>query len=572
MSHSSAILANRDRLRGGRRFAPDVRPAAALPPSSFAFLRYLPADYPNALVSPYPLRMPLKPQRILLFLLLGGCLLLRLVGALQSAGICPDGVMYIRLAAAFEGGRFHEAFEGLNLNLYPPILVLLHALGLGWETAGKLWGVLISSLTVLPLFGLFRRQFDDKVALLSCLLYVAHPVFFQWSSELIRDQTFWFLFTCTLYLQWRAVIEVRRGYFLAAGATMTLAALTRFEGLFLLIPLFFWAAWRYRALAEKPWRRRLIAGTAIAVAAFPAFIVLANAIWLGRHSEWIFSRLSPLALIEKWWNGMVSPDELSPGLPREMQNISFSRSVAIYVPALVKGLSPLFAVPMLAGLWIWRRLWARHDHQPLFYTALVVMAAAWIHAWCAHESCDRYYLPIVLMAAPFAALGLMAICRGLLLRLERLRARKLLCRLAVAVPLAIVLLGNAAIAFTSNDNRRRAELELAEWVRKEYGPVPVILGSEGVTPVIAYYSRAKFAVLMKVMDDRAAFDLTREIRPDVILILATRRIDLRETRHLIDGLVKLGFHEIERDQLPEGTDDVLVVLGRDKKRDGGGDG
>jgi hypothetical protein len=60
-------------------------------------------------------------------------------------------------------------------------------------------------------------------------------------------------------------------------------------------------------------------------------------------------------------------------------------------------------------------------------------------------------------------------------------------------------------------------------------------------------------------------DSARETEPDVILILATRRNDLKETRRLMNALDEIGFHEVERNRLPSGTDDVLVVLGREEK-------
>jgi 4-amino-4-deoxy-L-arabinose transferase-like glycosyltransferase len=454
--------------------------------------------------------------------------------------------------------------EGLDLNLYPPLLMSMHRLGLRYETAGKLWGVLISALVVLPMFGLFRRQFDDRVATLCCVFYAVHPIFIQWSAEVIRDQTFWFLFMTTLYLQWRAVTEIRHGYFFAAGMAMTLAALTRFEGFFLVIPLVFWSVWRFAALADKPLRRRLILGLTLAFTAFPAILVLANVLWLSAHSQWVFSRLSPLKLVENWWQGMIHPVALPPGAPEELQNISFLRLVEIYVPALVKGLSPLFAVPMLIGMWTRRRTWARSDHQALFWTAVVVMAAAWIHAWSGRVSCDRYYLPIVLMAAPFAVLGTLAVSRRLLLWSERLHAGPRLCRLAVVAPLVIVLLGSATVALASKDNRRQAELDLAAWVRRENGPNALIFGSEGVTPVVAYHAHARFIPLLRVFDDRAVLEVADEKKPDVIMILATRRNDLQETRRLINQIAARGYHEVERHRLPPNTDDVLVVMEREK--------
>ena len=231
-----------------------------------------------------------------------------------------------------------------------------------------------------------------------------------------------------------------------------------------------------------------------------------------------------------------------PGTPVELQSLSFFRLVGIYVPAMVKGLSPLFAVPMLIGLWGWRRVWARRDHQPLFYTALVVMAAAWIHAWCGRESCDRYYLPIVLMASPFAALGLLAICRRFLLWSERFRAQHAVLpigRGGARGDRPVGQRGHRLLEATTTAAPPKSKL--AEWMRREYGPSPKLFGSEGITPVIAYYSGAQYATLTKAMDDRTVLDSAREIRPDAILILATRRKDLHETRRLIDELCETRF-------------------------------
>ena len=90
-----------------------------------------------------------------------------------------------------------------------------------------LWSLLISSLVVLPLFGWVRRQFDDRVALVACLLYAVQPKLIAWSPEIMRDPTFWFLFTLSIYLLWRAVTEVRPGWFVAAGVAVALACLKR---------------------------------------------------------------------------------------------------------------------------------------------------------------------------------------------------------------------------------------------------------------------------------------------------------------------------------------------------------
>ena len=69
--------------------------------------------------------------------------------------ICEDGPVYVESARHLEAGRFEQAFTtgNLRLNVFTAVLMLLHRLGLDWTTAGEAWGVLTSSLVVLPLFG-----------------------------------------------------------------------------------------------------------------------------------------------------------------------------------------------------------------------------------------------------------------------------------------------------------------------------------------------------------------------------------------------------------------------------------
>ncbi len=66
---------------------------------------------------------------------------------------------------------------------------------------------------------------------------------------------------------------------------------------------------------------------------------------------------------------------------------------------------------MFGGIWGWRRVWARRDHQALFCTAVVIMCGIWVQLWYDKTICPRYALPIVLMASPFAALGFLVLRR-----------------------------------------------------------------------------------------------------------------------------------------------------------------
>ena len=185
----------------------------------------------------------LHPSSFLLHplpLLLLACLIPRAYMAGKMGGICPDAVVYIQVAESFGKGLLHADHQ-FGLNLFPVVLMLLHRSGLDWELAGKLWNVAISCLTVLPLYGWVRRQFDDRLALAAGCLYAMHPELIRWSPEGIRDPTFWFFLVLSLYLLWRAAAEVRLRFYLTGGLAMAMAVMTRSEGLFLLVPLFLWS-------------------------------------------------------------------------------------------------------------------------------------------------------------------------------------------------------------------------------------------------------------------------------------------------------------------------------------------
>ena len=57
------------------------------------------------------------------------------------------------------------------------------------------------------------------------------------------------------------------------------------------------------------------------------------------------------------------------------------RMIWTFIPTMTRGLAPLFALLMFGGIWGWRRIWARRDHQALFCTALVILGGIWVQLW-----------------------------------------------------------------------------------------------------------------------------------------------------------------------------------------------
>ena len=234
-----------------------------------------------------------------LSLLLLACLLPRAFMAWKIGGLCPDAVVYIQVAESFDKGLLHEGtHHRFGLNLYPVVLMLLHRSGLDWELAGKLWNVAISCLTLLPLYGWVRRQFDDRVALAAGGLYALHAELVRTSPEGIRDPTFWFFMVLALYLLWRAVRELRLPLFLLGGLALAMAMMTRSEGLFLLVPLLLWSCRRGKCTPSL--RRKLVLGVVLALGVLPALLVLAALFWFRGHAPWELVRTKPLGFVEQW--------------------------------------------------------------------------------------------------------------------------------------------------------------------------------------------------------------------------------------------------------------------------------
>jgi 4-amino-4-deoxy-L-arabinose transferase-like glycosyltransferase len=560
-----------------------------------------PAEYANHLAVPQPQRLRLPSAHWLLLFLVLLCLIPRVLMALRIPSVCPDGVLYIHLAQAIDAGDWRSGFRDTTFNVYPLILTGLHRLGFDWEFAAKLWGVTVSSLVVLPLWGWVRRQFDDRIALVACLLYAVNPKFIEWSPEVMRDPTFWLLFMTAIYWLWRAVTEVRYSWFLADGAAIMLASLTRMEGLFLLIPLTLWTFWRFvalgggaggsvpllhrssaepgpppstaceQAVAHRTNKsrlsndcKRLLLGAVLCVLVFPALAVAVKVGWAYGHSDWSVLRLSPLARVETWLQWVVGHAPANVDAEGLEKPLGFSRMIWIFIPTMTRGLSPVFALLMFGGIWGWRRVWGRRDHQPLFYTAVVIMCGIWIQLWYDRNICPRYALPIVLMASPWAALGLL----GLISRLLRIagwmrwgtRPQQTVVA-SVAVIVALISLGDAMTSNGKYFETRQMAADLGCWVRNKYPQSPAIVGPVGITPIISFYARnAPYRPFRWEADDDSILLMIQQSQAGVVLLQPAKELTAVRCAALAARLKEAGLEPVDRSALPATCDGLSVLL------------
>ena len=512
------------------------------------------------------------------------CLVPRAIMACRMPGICPDAVLYIGLGKAIERGQFQEALGHIRFNIYPVILSSLHQLGLSWETAGVAWGVVISSCTVLPLYGWIRRSFNRRVAAAACILYAIHPEFIRWSVEIIRDSTFWFLLALSLYLLARAVTELRWAWYLAAGTSITLACLTRFEGLVLFVPLI---AWSWRRLREgNVSRGRLVAAGLVCASIYPLALMLANATLIHGRTTYLV-RFQPVALAQDCAQESITGQ---PALERQSRTdllppLPPGKMAQRFVTGLFKGFTPLYLLASVFGLGSW--VLGRRDLKPktqdprpktfspsrstiaiarfsrqywaLVFTAVPILAAIWVHLYWSHEAGPRYFLPIVLMAAPLAGWGLLQVSTALANRI-RMHHSSQTALLAGAAPLAVMLVVNLSVAWGGDVRARAAAVDLGHWVQAHYGSPAKMLGPDGITQVVNHYAQGKCESFPETAPAAAVLRQIDRLRPDVVLLSTDGRGSQGD--ELPDCIAALGFEAIDRSSLPCGCEKLQVLVRR----------
>lgn len=528
------------------------------------------------------------------------CLVPRCLMAWRIDVLCRDGVFYLEHSQALARGDLDAGLGKLRLNTYPLILVALHRLGLAWEQVGEVWGVLIASLTVLPLFGWVRRQFNDAVASGAGVLYALHPKWIEWSPEMVRDQTFWFLAAWTLFAGWQAVSRVSRWWYVLAGCGFTLALFTRFEGWFLLLPLVLWTWWRWGAL--RVGRGRLVQGAVLGALALPLLVVATNLTWLRDKPGWELGSFQRLQYVVLWAKSLapapksnalaasraqvevvptatsdsassvVSRDHLVPKAvlvqtsaptapPSTIGDgrMSTSRLVFIYFNTLRRGMDAVFGLLLLFGIWRWRHVWARREHQPLFCLALCVLGGIWVHLWYAQESSSRYVLTIALVGIPFATLGWYSFC----VWVQRVHWRLAGCvahpRVILGITLSFWVVWSGANVLGSNLNGRRQEAALGNWIRQECGAEAPIL-VVGRCALVGYYAQGRVEALPP---DAGLGQILAGLADDQLrLAIISRKHVSAETCESVLSRARLsGFELVRAERLPwkRNAEELLVL-------------
>jgi hypothetical protein len=551
-------------------------------------------DHPIA--SAAPVQTPYRWRPWLCLALMAACFLPRALLAWRADVICEDGPFYVIAAQHLERGELAEAFAtgNLRLNTYPILLAWLHGPDHDWVAVGKWLSVVAAMLAVLPMFGWFRRQFNDPVATLACLVYASHPTLIERSPEVLRCPTYWLLLMLTLYLLWRAVIEVRLRWFLLGGLAMALAVHTRVEGWFVLVPWALWSAMRWCALGCQ--RPRLALGALSFAVMIPAFIVAVNFTWLRDHPNWEFCFSHRLDIIR----AVVAPAETagvpaasSAATPAPVPASTMAPAAAMSAappvidpgplmplagkpPALhklawdyIRKLVDAFGVPAgllaLLGLASYRTVLMRRDQVAVLCMSLTTFAAIAAQQWRMGEVIGRYFFPIILVTLPYIALGLHELAHRAAAALAPVINRPWLAsprRWTACLLLAVAAIG-CLDALTNNFDSRRQRRDLGQWVLRQLGPNQRIIGAEARELALVYYSQGRYQPLRAEDIDTEWFHHVMQADPAGVVVLFKHRKSHDSwlaDRFASDWQIPYRYQTVAAEDLPPSCQGVKVLV------------
>ena len=444
----------------------------------------------------------LTPDVIRLLPLIVASLLTRLYLAYAIPVIAMDGMLYVSVAKDLMAGNWAKAMTVGSHPLYPFSVMIAHLRVDDWQWAGQLVSVLFGSISVIPMYYLSRRLFDEKVALISSILFILHPLHARASAEVVTEATFIFFFLIALLYAWKSLAKDDLWAVFVAGLFSAFAFLSRPEGLVILLVTSVWLAF------VKP-RRRVVALNLLGL----PFLLIAGSylIYLRQHTGvWMVtpkkSVLVLLGLAEK--PGIASKlfqlqsAKRITDLPAGLGWVNFFWHDFVY--ELIQTYHPLLLILVISGLFV-VFIQTGLRREELFIGSvsvayLVPLTGLFLtYGYVTH----RHFLPIVLITLPWAGHGLVSWVERASQKLENRLGHPVDQRKLVSCVVATVVI---ILALKTLQPRRWDKLPVKEaglWIKAQRTGSARIVTSE---PRIAFYADASWIVVEDSLSNRNSSD------------------------------------------------------------------
>ena len=316
----------------------------------------------------------------LAILVIGLGFVIRLFCFHYTAVINPDGAIYIHQARAIYYGLYDSLTTcGMHyVSSYPIFIAGAYVIFSNWVIAAKSVSLFFGTMTLVPLYFLLKRFFDESIGLLVLLIFALIPVLVDRSVDVVKGPVFWFFAAYGLYLFVRQIDNKNNLYLLLSSVSFLMATWARVEGI-----LFVVVSCVYILLVkqDRKFEKLLIFTMPVFVIMFFAIsgmIINVSSLHIFRQQEIIDFLSSPFAGYEYLRVGLESLKDYAQG-PVQPFYIDWVRHLVWFVALgillvnLVEALFYPFFLLFIIGLFgIWERL--KKDRLTLYFAFLGIGA------------------------------------------------------------------------------------------------------------------------------------------------------------------------------------------------------
>lgn len=395
---------------------------------------------------------------MVLYLIIAG--FSRLIMSFLTFVIARDGTRFIAMARAIGRADYDAIIAEQYHPLYSYLIYAANFLAKDWIVAAKFVSITMGTLTVIPLFFIARRIFNDKIAKITIFLYAIHPYAVRFSADALSETTYIFFLLFAVWAIHSCVTGERKVLMaVLAGFFTGCAYLTRPEGIGV---LFAASVFVMLSVSKNKLKRvviLLIILFSFAVVSSPYICLIKN-----KTGEWrITTKKSiknfvPKIIKNQIFGTLLYAENIDSieSSKRENTKIENFKKTMSMLNTFVKTCHPALLIFLLIGIFFCRKK-LRRDQKMMVYILFVLSGLYFYILYklsLSHYISKRHALPIVMLLLPFVGGGIDFICS----LSERFKSKFLWIILLI---LSIIL---ATKTFKPQRANKRYIRELANWI------------------------------------------------------------------------------------------------------------
>lgn len=443
--------------------------------------------------------------------------------------IAPDGLFYVKIAKSVSIGDFQAVSNQGFFNLYPFFIALFQMVFHDWELSGKMVSVLFGSLAAVPFFLLVRGFCNTPVAVAATLFYIVHPRFVEYSSDVLREPTFWFFSITGLWIAQEGIARQRSFLFILSSLAIGLSVATRLEGAIFFFVIILWLLWIF--ITDKTQRGRVVTSLCVFLISLP--IVMSPLLWVLKSHIHRWELGQPVAKIADLINADEEERRVESDVPRTASlrfkgflDISERHRYFLFgietIYKFIKSLNVVLFILFAWGLWTIRyRSGSKHDAL-IGIWLLAAFCALYIYVAKVHYLSTRHGLLMAMPALVWAGEGFRDMCSRIQRRVmfkETIESRFYVKTVALSIVL-LILMSQTVTSFRSD----KIELKKAGIVLKKMGYTGMTFLVQPNLNRIAFYADSESIFLPGDVDASIIKKLISEDGPAKLLIIDERSV------------------------------------------------